>query len=156
MFADVRQLEDNTLVSLCYPGSGSGAHELLSHADCFRAAALVLLAPGAGPKSRPPGRLCAIHAIELYFNAFLLDRGRTQAEIRRLQHDLAVRTALAEQYGMAFRQKTTEHLVGLHANREHLAVRYAPELEMTLSQINRLKAALEQVASAVREAVGPI
>jgi len=138
-----------------YPGSGACAGDVLAHADCYRAAALALLAPGIGPASRPPGRLCAIQAIELYLNAYLLNRGRTHCEIRGLRHDMAARAALARAHGIVLRRRTAEHLASLAANREYLLVRYAPERAMNLSQVNRMTASLEQVAGAVHAAVAP-
>jgi hypothetical protein len=127
--------------------------EILGYAEDYRAAALKLLAPGAKKAHRMPGRFCAIHGIELYLNAFLLSRGEPHSGLRALHHDMAARADLAKRHGMAFRKKTAEHLIGLSDSREYLTVRYAPELEMNLSQVNRLTATLDQVACAVRSAL---
>ena len=54
----------------------------------------------------PPYRLLALHAIELYLNAYLLDRGYAAADVRRLQHDLAVRTERAVRAGLVLRVRT--------------------------------------------------
>ncbi len=135
-----------------YPGSETGPAEMMRLAEDYRRAAQLLLVAGAGRDLRPPGRLCAMHAIELYLNAYLLHHDMTHAEIRRLYHDLGKRTQLAQGHGLVLREKTARHLESLSVNREYLRVRYEPEERaMTRSELNRLKATLDQVA----EAVGP-
>jgi hypothetical protein len=63
---------------LPYPGSNASAREILNLADAYRAAALSLFATGSRGRSpaAAPARLCAVHAIELYLNAYLRHAGR--------------------------------------------------------------------------------
>ena len=63
------------------------AEGLLLLAQAFHEAAGVLLAGGRAVGA--PGRVCAIHAIELYLSAFLALGGMPEADIRRMGHDLA-------------------------------------------------------------------
>ncbi len=120
----------------------------------YRKASDVLLGLGrrGAPLSRAPFRLTAIHAIELYLNAFLLERGHPAAFIRGLQHNLSERAELALSGGLSLRKRTAEHLRSLSAGREYLTSRYAPERSETMSQINRLMATLEEVANKVSAA----
>jgi hypothetical protein len=120
-------------------------------ADEYRKASQVLLALGrrGAPLTRAPFRLTAIHAVELYLNAFLLRRGHAPGQIRGLQHDLWARAELALAGGLSLRKRTAEHLRSLSAGREYLSSRYGPELAATMSQINRLVATLEEVANKV-------
>jgi hypothetical protein len=138
-----------------YPGSETDPIDLLRHAESYRSGAMMLLKPGGDRCLRAPGRLCAIQGIELYLNAYLLHRGESSASIRSIQHDMARRVQLARKHGIVLRAKTTEHLNTLSRNREYVAVRYAPEMEMRLSPLNRLTATLNQVAGAVRKALAP-
>jgi HEPN domain-containing protein len=134
-----------------YPGHGASALELRTLADEYRRAAQLLVQLGrpGNPLSRAPLRLTAIHAIELYLNALLLNRGHAPAAIRGLQHDLLARAALAREAGLNLRLKTRAHLEALARNREYLASRYAPEQGASLSQVNRIMATLEEVARKV-------
>lgn len=101
------------------------------------------------PLSRAPFRLAAIHAIELYLNAFLLHSEHSPAALRGLQHDFDTRTSLAMRSGLILRARTLVHLRSLDINREYLVSRYGPELASTSSQINRLMATLAEVGSKV-------
>lgn len=76
-----------------YPGEGATAEDVFLLAEEYRKAAGVLLELGrrGEPLSRAPYRLNAIHAIELYLNAQLLIANIAPAQVRSLQHDLAVR-----------------------------------------------------------------
>jgi len=134
-----------------YPGDGATVSDLLRHADAFRAAALALLETGrkGAPSSWAPFGLCAIHAVELYLNGLLQHRGATPSQIRGMQHDLAARTSLAVEKGLVLRKKTAAHLAAMHETREYLILRYGPEMISKMSQINRLKATLEEVAERV-------
>jgi hypothetical protein len=96
--------------------------------------------------------LTAIHAVELYLNAFLLRHGHSPSQVRKLQHDLLARAELAIAGGLTLRKRTAEHLRSLSAGREYLVSRYAPELAETMSQINRLAATLDEVANKVSKA----
>jgi hypothetical protein len=126
--------------------SNPSADELFDLADQYRAAAHDLL---AGDRARwAPARLCAIHAIELYLNAFLLRAGEPAKLIRSYQHDLGPRAESARAKGLLLRRKTMDHLVSMSRTREYLNVRYAPGTEV--SQQNRLIATLEEVVGKVR------
>jgi len=134
-----------------YPGSHSTPDALIRLADEFRDAAKVIekLGRPGDPVSRAPFRLNAIHAIELYLNALLLHAGHESGLVRGLQHDLAIRADLASQVGLLLRQRTLAHLHTLASTREYLLSRYAPEAHRTLSQLNRLSATLDEVATKV-------
>jgi hypothetical protein len=136
-----------------YPGELASPGEIRLLADEYRKAARLLqqLGRAGEPLSRAPFRLSAIHAIELYLNAFLLHRGYAPSEIRRMHHNLAERTDLAIVGGLRLRSRTTAHLHTLAANREYLVTRYGPELSGTASQINRLEATLAEVSRKVTE-----
>jgi hypothetical protein len=125
-------------------------------ADEYLLAAELLMQRGrpGEPLSRAPARLCAIHAIELYLNAFLLDRGVSHAQVRAQMHNLADRTELALAHGLVLRKLTREHLVKMTDDREYLVSRYGPEMSATLSQVNRLMATLNELAKKVRIRIG--
>ena len=114
---------------------------------------LLGLGRARAPLTRAPFRLTAIHAIEPYLNVFLLRRGHAVAHIRGLQHDLWGRAERALAAGLCLRKRTVTHLRDLSDSREYLATRYGPELATSMSQINRLVATLEEVASKVGEPV---
>jgi hypothetical protein len=124
--------------------------QMLALAEAYRRAAssLLAIAPSKDPWSRAPARLCAIHAIELYLNAFLLDAGEDARSIRGRNHDLAGRIDACMALGLCLRRRTSEHLHALTSGREYLVTRYGPELS-TLSEINRLTATMEEVARKV-------
>jgi len=134
-----------------YPGNSATPNQLLQLAAEYRKAAHALLPAGkkGNPLSRAPWRLITIHAIELYLNALLLHFGHKPDKIRSLQHDIAGRTELAIAMGLVLRKRTALHLAAISANREYLVVRYDPETPVTLSQVNRLNATLEELANRV-------
>ena len=134
-----------------YPGSAASAWQILDLAHEYRISCIHLMARGHGrePHQLAPARVLAIHAIELYLNALLLDAGETPQAVRAFQHDLASRAQRAIELGLVLRQKTAEHLNLLTTGREYLTARYGPELSGTLSQLNRLTATLEEVAQKV-------
>lgn len=138
-----------------YPGASANAEEIACLADEYRRAAQTLLQNGrkGAPNSRAPSRLCAIHAIELYLNGFLLHLGEKPEQIRSRQHNLAERTSLALDSGLKLRKKTAEHLIKMTEGREYLISRYGPEMASTLTEVNRLMATLDEVAIKVRKAV---
>ncbi|MEZ6012129.1 MAG: hypothetical protein R3C08_09705 [Hyphomonas sp.] len=138
-----------------YPGDSAEPSALISLADEYRESAILLMSRGrrGAPLSWAPARLVAIHAIELYLNAFLIKAGYTPADIRGLQHDFDRRTAYALDAGLTLRRRTAAHLNSLHANREYLGARYGPEQANTWSQLNRLLATLEEVSSKVTETI---
>jgi len=137
-----------------YPGAFASPSEVLQLATEYREAAELLATRGrrGRPISRAPYRLAAIHAVELYLNAFLLHSGLEHGRVRGLQHDLAARTDLSLECGLQLRKRTATHLRTMAAAREYLVSRYGPELSSSLSQLNRLSATLNEVAGKV----GPI
>lgn len=132
-----------------YPGDGATVEQMRALADEYRKAAQILRQER---RSRSPFRLTAIHAVELYLNAFLLMRGHKPALIRGWQHDLNKRAERAIKDGLRLRQRTSEHLSKLSSGQEYLASRYPPERSSTLSELNRLEATLEEVATKVLKA----
>lgn len=140
-----------------YPGELATPDQVRRLADEYRLAAhhLLILGRKGEPLSRAPFRFSAIHAIELYLNAFLLHRGQEAAVIRGLQHNLSARTDLAVQNRLSLRQRTVAHLHSMATNREYLIMRYGPETTATASQVNRLSATLDEVAAKVAAALAP-
>ena len=134
-----------------YPGELATPAQVHMLAHEYRNAAIHLASLGrpCEPLSRAPFRLAAIHAIELYLNAFLLKHGHPASEIRSLQHNLADRHKLAANYGLQLRAKTAQHLNDLAENREYLVTRYGPEMTSSTSQSNRLTATMEEVMTKV-------
>lgn len=137
-----------------YPGDMASPAQVEALADAYRQAAHALLALGkkGEPVTRAPFRLTAIHAIELYLNAYLLRCGCAAAEIRALQHDLQARAERALANGLRLKRKTAEHLRSMSAAREYLVSRYSPDLVSAMSQVNRLVATLDEVAEKVAKA----
>ena len=134
-----------------YPGELATPYQIQMLAHEYRNAAIHLAALGRPrePLSRAPFRLAAIHAIELYLNAFLLKRGHPPSEIRSLQHNLTERVKLAATYGLQLRAKTAQHINDLAENREYLVTRYGPEMTDSASKLNRLTATMEEVCNKV-------
>lgn len=135
-----------------YPGSNASLAEIIALADEYADAARRLMTPGGEGLARvkAPGRLCAVHAIELYLNAFLLTHGETRQAVRSRFHDLGNRAAAAESHGLVLRRLTKAHLTKLTIDREYLVTRYGPELAGALSERTRLLATLNEVAKKVR------
>lgn len=133
------------------PADADSSAAILALAEAYRAAALQLVAAAAPkrPLALAPIRLTALHAIELYINAFLLERGLAAAALRRLQHDFAARAALATAHGLVLRRRTAAHLDFVASRHEYVAARYAPGRMPELSQLNRLTATLEEIARKV-------
>jgi HEPN domain-containing protein len=133
-----------------YPGETATPRQMLDLAGEYRRAAEALLPMGRPrqPLSRAPYRLVAIHAVELYLNAFLLATGHPPAKLRGLQHDLALRTHLARGANLRLRKRTVAHLGRLSETREYLIARYDPATAAA-SELNRLAATLTDVAEKV-------
>ena len=133
-----------------YPGETAAPVELVRLADEYRAAAKTLRENGrrGDPLSRAPFRLNAIHAIELYLNAFLLSTGHPARDLRRHHHDLGARTELALVAGLQLRKRTAAPLRSLTETREYLVSRYDPAVA-SASQLNRLEATLDEIAKKV-------
>lgn len=140
-----------------YPGELATPDQVCRLADEYRLAAHHLLKLGrkGEPLSRAPFRFSAIHAIELYLNAFLLHHGQNAAEVRGLHHNLSTRTALAVQNKLHLRKRTIAHLHSMTSSREYLVMRYGPETTVTTSQVNRLSATLDEIAGKVTATIKP-
>lgn len=130
-----------------YPGEKATPAEIVLLAAEYRRSAEMLLANGrsGAPLSWAPYRLVAMHAIELYLNAFLVAGGHSQASVRALQHDTASRSQLATVGNLRLRKRTVAHLISLSENREYLVARYDPS-PVSMSQLNRVHATLTEVA----------
>ena len=79
-----------------YPGATASTREVLDLAGAYSNAAVVLFknaeklgGPTYAPLHYAPARMCAIHAIELYLNAFLRHEGISHQQIRGRMHNLA-------------------------------------------------------------------
>lgn len=137
-----------------HPGPTASSDEMLRLAETYHRSALRLLeeARGKEPIARAPGRFCALHAIELYLDAFLRSLGESPCRLRAHGHDLRMRAALAMDRGLALRTKTRLHLIRLTVDREYLALRYGPDRAASVSDLNRLTATLAEIGRKVREA----
>ena len=138
----------------CYPGADARVEEVIRLANHYRGAAndLLRMAQEKGPSRVAPCRLCAVHAIELYLNAFLLKLGHPPERIRDSRHDLAARAALANAGGLGLRRRTAIHLAAMTLGREYLVLRYDPGMA-ELPPLNRLWATLDEIARKVTRAV---
>ena len=139
-----------------YPGEEATPQDVLLLAREYRLAAEFLLPTGRrkSPLSRMPFRLMAIHAVELYLDAFLRARGHTAAELRRRPHNFAARSELALKAGLNLRKRTVKHLGTLTTTREYLVARYGAEQVVPMSPLNRLSATLQDVANKVELDIG--
>jgi hypothetical protein len=135
-----------------YPGNSATPAQILSLAAEYRRSAETLLAAGrnGAPLSWTAYRLVALHAIELYLNAYLIAAGHSQQYVRGLQHDTASRAQHAAE--LRLRKRTAEHLQRLSEDREYLVVRYDPS-PSSISPLNRLHATLTEVAQKVANRV---
>jgi hypothetical protein len=136
------------------PRPGDAAGEILRLADAWREAALTLTAAGgtSDAEARAPARFCALHAIELYLDAFLRHLGESPGRLRAHGHDLRLRAALAIAAGLNLRRKTALHLAQLTMEREYLALRYGPKRAPAACELNRLTASLDEIGREVRAA----
>lgn len=133
-----------------FPGDEAGPAELLALAHVFRdAAGRLRPGKGADPAAAAPWRLMAIHAVELYFNAFLRRAGHAPKDLRAQGHDLAGRADLAQAAGLILRRRTAAHLAAMTENRDYLAARYDPARPPACLHTNRLAATLDEVARKV-------
>ncbi len=135
------------------PGFTATADEMLRFAETYHRSALRLLEESRGGDAIAcaPGRFCAVHAIELYLDAFLRALGESPGRLRAQGHDLRMRAALAMERGLALRAKTRLHLIRLTLDREYLVLRYGPDRASSVSELNRLTATLAEIARKVRE-----
>ncbi|WP_300019237.1 hypothetical protein [uncultured Roseobacter sp.] len=131
-----------------YPGSDASPDEILNLASAYSEAANALF--DAAKKGRAlsyaPARLCAIHATELFLNAFLRRSGESPERIRGRLHNLADDDFCNT---LRLKKKTAKHLVDMTDRREYLISRYAPELTSQHTELTRLKATLNEVQSKV-------
>ena len=131
-----------------YPGSVTRPGDLLVLARHYHGAAEVLLAAqqGSGAVAQLPGRFCALHALELYLNAFRSLKGEANESIRASHHDLSD-PALSD--ALNLRDKTRAHLTALSKEREYLKARYAPDMVCDLSHPSRVVATLNEMRKKV-------
>ena len=138
-----------------YPGSEATIEQFVGLADEYLAAAHALLSQVSRKRSlsSAPARLCAIHAVEMYLNAFLISHGIEHRQVRGFRHDVAQRAVMATEKGLRLRVKTQAHLLKIHDQREYLVVRYGPEQAGGLSELNRMFATLNEISTKVRTAL---
>jgi hypothetical protein len=137
-----------------YPGSSASVREILDLANSYYQASIVLFGESQKklvPLSCAPARMAAIHAIELYLNAFLRHEGAAPEEIRKRMHNLA-EPNLADK--LKLRKRTALHLEAMTARREYLIARYAPERVTDHTELNRLSATLVEVMKKVGGYIG--
>ncbi|MEM7644743.1 MAG: hypothetical protein AAF366_19810 [Pseudomonadota bacterium] len=133
-----------TSESPIYPGENANPREILNLAEAYYLAAISLceMPPKHARLSQAPARLCSIHAIELYLNAFLRFQGVSPGEIRGRLHDLKEPDFAAT---LGLRKRTAAHLLTITDKREYLISRYAPEMTGHHSELSRLIATLKEV-----------
>ena len=95
-----------------YPGEEATPEQVLRLANEYELAARQLAQCGrrGEPLSRSPFRLLAIHAIELYLNAFLLAAGQPAGNLTGLRDDVFARAEMASAQRLRLKNRTTEHL----------------------------------------------
>lgn len=135
-----------------YPGKAAGVRGILNLAKQYQDAARKL-GEGSSKPNQAPQCLLALHAMELYLNAFLLAKGVDPSAICGLQHALGERARLASEAGLILRKRTVAHLATLSASNEYDVVNYAPELTSTLPQVNRVIATVDELSRKVRKAL---
>lgn len=139
-----------------YPGADCDPVEILALANQFKDAAIKLLAQGRSSHiqaAHAPVRLCALHAIELYLNAYHRFQGEPAEKVRAYMHNFAIKAARAKELGLVLKTGTSDHLDKVSDKREYLVSRYAPGLFSELSQTNRLEATLNEVSNKVTKAL---
>lgn len=132
-----------------YPGSNADAVQIIELAEAYYEAAISLFAGAKkGQKlSYAPARLCSIHAIELYLNAFLRKEGELPQQVRGRLHNIADESFVSQ---LKLRKKTADHLQAMTERREYLISRYAPEQMSQHTELNRLQATLEEIRKKTR------
>ncbi|EKE45025.1 hypothetical protein OCGS_0720 [Oceaniovalibus guishaninsula JLT2003] len=125
-------------------------------AEAYRASALLLLQGSARgrPLARFPARYCALHAIELYLNAWLRSCGHDPGDIRACLHNVARMFDLASETGLVLRKKTRADLRAMTGRRDYLLLRYDPEASVLPVHVNRLIATMEEVRTKVALRIG--
>lgn len=101
--------------------------QMLSLAHEYRKIALTLdkLEVKKRPIALAPYRFAAVHAIELYINAFLMFKGYEAKALRGANHDFAKRQKWANELGLVLHSKTIARIDQIMLNREYLAARYS-------------------------------
>ncbi|NTI78395.1 hypothetical protein G6L79_30820 [Agrobacterium rhizogenes] len=135
-----------------YPGKAAEVRGILNLATQYRDAASKLGESSSKPNQLPQ-RLLALHAMELYLDAFLLANGVNPTTIGGFRHDLGERARIASEAGLVLRKRTVAHLATLSARNEYHIIRYVPELMSTLSQVNRVMATVDELSRKVRKAL---
>lgn len=137
-------MKDSGSENPVYPGNAAKPRELLGLAEAYFEAANSLFenARKGDAVTYAPARLCAIHATELFLNAFLRAHGKSAGDVRARLHNLAD-VKFVETLNL--RKKTAEHLSEMTHRREYLISRYAPELVSQHTELNRLQATLNEV-----------
>lgn len=105
------------------------------------------------PLSQAPFRFVAIHAIELYLNAYLETNDHDPKEIRGLQHDLQKKTNCAMADGLKLKLRTVKYLGKLTANADYTCARYKPASLKQPAPPSQLLAAMNDVKDKVAMAV---
>jgi hypothetical protein len=132
-----------------YPGSNASTSQMLDLANEYYEAAMTL-STKSEKESRlasAPARLCCIHAIELYLNAFLKHEGIPHKDIRGLMHKLADSPLIVK---LKLKKKTSEHLNAITEKREYLISRYGPEMAAEQTEMSRLSSTLTEIMTKVR------
>ena len=140
----------STAPSNPYPGEDATPDQIRQLANAYQKAAdhVRQLGRRGKPLTYAPFRMTAIHAIELYLNAWLRHRGVVHKRIRGLLHNMHEAADLAREHDLQLSKGTDRNLRQIGEHREYLVSRYAPELSAP-SQINRLEATLKEVAEEV-------
>lgn len=132
-----------------YPGSNASASQILELANEYYEAAMTLSKKNEKESrlASAPARLCCIHAIELYLNAFLRHEGVPHKQIRALMHNLADPSLVVK---LKLKRKTSEHLTAITQKREYLISRYGPEMTAEQTEMSRLSSTLTEIMTKVR------
>ncbi|MDU8942467.1 HEPN domain-containing protein [Ovoidimarina sediminis] len=146
-------MKDMTCPSPDYSGSGATIDDVVGYAEAYYEASRTLRCTtkrGKAP-SYAPFRLCALHATELYLNAFLMHCGDSADRVRGRLHSLP-----DERFATILRltKRTLQNLEDITLRREYLISRYGPEQAANQSPINRLEATLGEVRTKVRKHLG--
>lgn len=145
----------NSMSNNGFPGDEASPWQVKLLADEYHSAALLLFGEwkARNPLSQAPYRMVAIHAIELYLNALLNDRGFKVSRIRGMHHNLGERAALAMESGLRLKAKTIAHLSEMSSKREYMVTRYGPEMTEISSHLTRISSSLQDVAEKVSAAI---
>ncbi|WP_246703593.1 hypothetical protein [Rhizobium sp. P28RR-XV] len=156
MLKDLIRLAEKRRPTSCkrpaQPGKAAGVRSILNLATHYQEAARKL-GEGSSKPNQAPQRLLALHAMELYLNAFLLAKGVDATMIGGFRHDLGERTRIATDAGLILRKRTVAHLAALSASNEHHVISHAPQPASTLSQMNRVMATVDELSRKVRKAL---